>query len=634
MKLTRRQYLAALAAAPVTAGAAAGNGWTPEWDRAILLSAVQRADGSFDPAESMLKRTVGAEYRYHTNMRSTTVHPTRDSLEYALLLLEAGGVERKERAIRALERILALQETDPASKWYGIWGYYLEEPAPKMAPADWNWADFNGSLLLMIENRHGAALPEALRNAVRQAIHHAAYSVRRRNVSMTYTNIAVQGSFVVSAAAELLNDKDLRGYADDRLRRFAATVDETGSFAEYNSPTYANVTIENLTRMAQVLRDESTLRLAGRIHERAWLHLGKHWHVATRQLAPPMSRSYNTDIGAPVWIQKALGNRLSFAALEQLRKGEPPTSGEVALLNYRCPPPIALLFLEPGSPRQHREVFLPAPPPVTPVQGTTWLGKDFCLGSVNRGDFWIQRRPLLGFFGGASRPAHYVQFRFLKDDYDFTSALLYTAQERGQVLGAVNFRTPGGDKHPNLDPVPEGGFQATRMRLIAEINGAPDTVEILANGKRVQPGDGKLASSTRIAVDLGGAKLFFQSRVAVFGKEKPSVSIAREAGKLTISLDLLESPGLVRWQEAGEAYAVFTLAMHGANGSLSDFNSAMAKIAFGETHNGGISQSHWGPLALHAATAPAAISAQDRAYQGMLNGKPIPLMRLSDERLV
>jgi len=88
--------------------------------------------------------------------------------------------------------------------------------------------------------------------------------VRRRNVAMSYTNIAVMGAFVTLAAAEMLGDANLAAYAPDRLRRFARAVDETGGFAEYNSPTYTHVTIANLTRLRMLVRDEDSRALGRR----------------------------------------------------------------------------------------------------------------------------------------------------------------------------------------------------------------------------------------------------------------------------------------------------------------------------------------------------------------------------------
>jgi hypothetical protein len=143
----------------------------------------------------------------------------------------------------------------------------------------------------------------------------------------------VQGTFVTLAAAQLLDDKALWAYATDRQRRFARTVDETGSFAEYNSPTYANVTIVNLTRIRMFVKDAEVLALNARLHDRIWRHLAEHWHVPTLQLAGPMSRCYSTDIGSPLWLQKALGGRLPFATLDEIRSRTAGVAGETGIMH-------------------------------------------------------------------------------------------------------------------------------------------------------------------------------------------------------------------------------------------------------------------------------------------------------------
>ncbi|MBA2646538.1 MAG: hypothetical protein H0U81_07045, partial [Pyrinomonadaceae bacterium] len=60
--------------------------WNADWDRAVILADTRKLDESFDEEAALLKRTIGHEYRYHTNLRNTVAHPTRDSLGYALLL--------------------------------------------------------------------------------------------------------------------------------------------------------------------------------------------------------------------------------------------------------------------------------------------------------------------------------------------------------------------------------------------------------------------------------------------------------------------------------------------------------------------------------------------------------------------
>lgn len=601
MYLTRRQALELAAVPP-----AAAPRWSSQWDRALIEAAVQAYDASFDPQEAMLVRQIGGAYNYHSALGNTRGHPTRESLEYALLLLEAGAPARIGRATRIIERVIALQETDPASKFYGLWGYYLEEPPPRMTPADFNWADFNGSLLLVIHFRHAARLPAALSAKVRQAIRHAAYSVRRRNVAMTYTNIAAKGTFVTLAAGQLLEDRGLWNYATERQRRFARTVDETGSFAEYNSPTYANVTLANLTRIRMFVKDPEVQALNERLHERLWLHLGRHWHVPTRQLAGPMSRCYSTDIGSPLWLQKALGGRLAFASLEDIRARRAVASGEVGVLDYRCPEHLAPLFLEARLPRQHRELFTPQ------VQGTTWLDKDYCLGTVNRGTFWIQQRALLAYWGGPGRPARYAHLRFMHDDYDFSSALLYATQERNRVLGLVTFRNPGGDKHPSLDPIRDGQFQAASLRLRLDIADPQARA--------------RLVDSSLALVERPGLRLAFHLRQGAFGSHRPVLRIGEEEGRLAVIVDLLraEQPVVARWAEADPAYVVFTLTIN----EEPEGDEFQARSEAGRIHL------RWGELEMSGAIRPGPIEQQQAAFSESRSGKPVPAVRLSEESLV
>lgn len=588
-------------------------------------------NAAFDPRESLLARKVGAEYRYHTNLRSTVAHPTRDSLDYALLLLEADAKSERARAI--LDRILKLQEADPESKWYGLWGYYLEEPAPKMSPADWNWADFLGALLLEIEFRRGASLDAASRQRVKAAIRHAAYSVRRRNVAMTYTNIAVQGTFVTLAAAEVLDDADLLKYAKERLVRFARTVDETGSFTEYNSPTYANVTLANLTRIRMFVKDAEAIALARRIEDRAWLHLSRHWHEPTRQLAGPMSRCYSTDIGQPAWIQKALGGGVPFVEFEEIRTAGIP--GEVARLDYRCPSEPAARFVSFGVARQHRELFAAASAAGVAVQGTTYLGSQFCLGSVNQGSFWVQSRPLVAYWGGLERPARAMQVRVLKDDYDFASALLYSTQEDGFVLGSVAFRSPGGDKHPSLDPVKDGRFTCSRLRLRFDFSGLPFNAPFLVDGREPQPG--VRMDGNRVAIDVGGVQVWIRNAGAVFGKPATGLSVEQEGGLLTVSIDFINSPEPRTQAWPGTAYGAFALIMLNAAESLARFDEIAAGLPFaaeaGETLRIGWSTPD-GILSLEAPTRVGEVAALNRSFAELRGSKPVEVRRLSNEPLV
>ncbi|MCU0248117.1 MAG: hypothetical protein MUC42_16235, partial [Bryobacter sp.] len=477
--------LVSLAGCAAETGQTAGRtgGWPAEWNRELVERAAAIADERFDPKERMLRTIIGPGYRYHTKLRDTQAHPTRDSLEYALTLLESGTAERVERAKGILDRVLPLQNSDPESKWYGIWGYYLEEPPEKMEPADWNWADFNGSYLLLIEYRHGAKLGAELRGRVRAATGHAAESIRRRNVSMGYTNIAIKGTFVTMAAAELLSDDSLRQYARERTVRLARQIDETGTFNEFNSPTYARVSLTSLTRYRMYVKDEETRARMGRIERRLWEHMAAHWDAARAQFAGPMSRCYANDIGAPLWLEKALGARLQVADMVNRSTAD----AETAMHDYLCPEDLASRFLKAEERREHVELFgfEKTEAGRLPIQGVTWFGRGFSLGSVNRGDFWNQRRSLLGYFGDRSRPARVVAMRVVKDGYDFSSALLFSVQKGPRVAGLVNFRNPGGDRHISLDPIKDGKFKCGRLFLELRVEGLEDAYELAESEQSV-----------------------------------------------------------------------------------------------------------------------------------------------------
>lgn len=585
-------------------------GWPASWDR-ILVEKFVRAEGErFDAKEHMVTRLLGAEYRYHTKLREQRAHPTRESLEYALGCLEIGGEERVDRARLVIGRVLSLQVTDPKSEWYGIWGWYMEEPPNRMAPADWNWADFNGATLLLIELRHGSKLPDDLRTRVREAILHAARSVMRRNVSMSYTNIAVMGTFVTLGAGELLGDAELNGYARERVQRLARAIDETGSFEEYNSPTYARVTLVNLARIGMFVKDAASKRVAARIEERVWRHLAARWDAPRMQFAGPMSRCYSTDLGAPAWLDKGLNGRLGLVQ-EQLLTGDL----ETAIHGLRCPESVAPGFLKPEGPRQTRELFVLGREGERPVQGTTYLAQEYSLGSVNRGDFWNQRRPLLAYWGDASQPAKNVQMRVVKDGYDFASALLFSVQQSNCVLGLVNFRNPGGNRHISLDPIKDGAFECGRLFLELDFEGL--------NGAQ-----GTKLEGNRLTVDSGQLAAVFEVRGGRFGSQTPRLKLTPAANSAVLTVDLLPEggPHQVKWSQTGEAWLLFTLALGGEAGG-----------AFTFEHKGGVIEAGWaspaGRLWLKGASRVAPVDEQTSAFDERIDAQPVPVVRLSEARL-
>lgn len=633
--------------------------WNEDWNKALIAAAVKRFVPNYDEKESLLQAKIGASYRYHTNLRNTTAHVTRDSLEYAFLLLEEGGTESKKRALKIIERMLALQSAEADKPYFGLWSYYLEEPLEKMSPPDYNWADFCAAWLLLINHRHQSALPDNLKSQIHQAVSRAAECVKRRDVSPYYTNIAFAGSFVTVSAAELLEDKKLAEYATERWRKLARTIDETGSFAEYVSPTYNWVALVNIMRTRMLVKNAEVLSLNEKIHRRVWEHLAAHFHAPTAQFAAPMSRCYATDLASPVWLQKALDGRLQFISLDEIKAVKiPAESGENAIHPFECPPDLREKFLTLNKSRQHREIFVGGrilidnaaiaegivtrKKEVRPVQGTTFFAPEYSLGSANRSDFWVQRRSFGLYWGDQSRPARYLQMRVLKDDYDFVSGLFYSAQNENCVLGAVNFRTPGGEKHPTLDILPASGFDASRLYLQFLINGLLPDAPVLINGKPLA----KLEKvpkldETRICIETETCRFCLAPRHVEFGAQVPKLRfVPKENGQIAIEIDLIRGKQKINWAETGKALIAFTFQADDLkkDANLAAFDERIAgqkftgKMEKDRAHF--VWQSATGNLELVAGRAVQSIQTQDEIFEEKLNGTSVPLVRLSEKRII
>ncbi len=500
-----------------------------------LQQALAPLHARYDPKEHMLREPFSSP-GYHTTLKDGYIHSTRSSLNYAVALLDTGDPAFRSRAEAVLTRVINLQDQDPASKTYGIWSWFLEEPLDKMSPPDWNWADFCGTALLQVAIYHSNDVsPEVLRN-VNAAVQHAARSIRKRNVGPGYTNIAIMGTYVTLVAAELYDISDLREYALARWRRFYDYTMQNAGFSEYNSPTYTIVALKELARLRQHARDPEALRMTEEIYGMAWKDIASHFHAPTRQWAGPHSRCYQTLLTPEPLdlIQRATGGRVAFGvdrpSLEELHLPAP------------CPAELEPMFTHLEKRREFRQTFIKGEPPVI---GTTLLDPEFALGSVNRADLWNQRRPLIAYFGTARNPA-YLRVRFLHDDYDFATTQFFSVQKGGCVLGGIDFATDGGDRHPSLDKIQNGTITAKDLRLRFEFGGAAASLDLIAPKTLAE------------AAQVKFGKTRFELRVpwAVWGNNTGAWQTGKDAQKGLALLDVVLYRGELkafRMSELGRA---------------------------------------------------------------------------------
>ena len=422
--------------------------------RQRLMKALEQRNAQYDPKVNMLESEFSSP-GYHTTLKGGTVHRTRQSLSYAIALLDTKVDSLQQRAFRIMDKVIALQDQDPESETYGIWPWFLEEPLDQMSPPDWNWADFCGARLLEIVLTHNDILPDSLRKEVKNSVICAVESIKERDVGPGYTNIAIMGTFVTYTASELYDLPEINKYARDRLERFYDFTLHHGGFTEYNSPTYTRVALDELYRMKKYITDPQLTPMIDSLYHIGWDVIARHFHSPTRQWSGPHSRCYHTllDNDTYGWLTRASGGELNFG----VNKPE--------MLEHRfdhtIPSSLMHYFKHLEVSRSEVDTFINKEPPVI---GTTYLTPQFTLGSVNRSNFWNQRRNILAYWGNYKNP-RYMNVRFLHDDYDFAVANVFSVQERGKVLTGINFATNGGDTHISLDRIENGIFKANDLRL-------------------------------------------------------------------------------------------------------------------------------------------------------------------------
>lgn len=421
---------------------------------------------------------------YHTRIaEGAMTHPTRDSMDYALRLLERGDPASADRASLIIAAVLPLQDVDPKSDSYGTWPWLFEEPVIQMQPPDMNWAVFiGGRLIEMLAHRE--RLTPDLCQQMRASLRHACASIVKRNVAPSYTNIAIAGAGVVCAVGEDLDDPTLLAWGRNALQRVLDDTRSNGGFAEYNSPTYTIVAMQELERAQRLVHDLKARQSAESLREIAWDTIATHFHPGTQQWAGPHNRTYHDLLDAGQ--RRFLADRTGVA-IGGVTPAQPTRDAQTA-----CPEALVERFKR--LPRDPQEVISPfrSGDVRTGVIGTTWLTEGACLGSVNHSELWTQRRPLIGYWRGVSTPAGdssvaVLRLRFLKDGRDFASAWIVSAQHGPRVLSTISFAPRLGDFHVSLDRPKDEKFTASDLRVRLELSGGG------AKAKQVSPGVFELA---------------------------------------------------------------------------------------------------------------------------------------------
>jgi hypothetical protein len=487
---------------------------------------------------------------YHTTIKSADfVHPTRDSLTYALALLDSELEEYKQRAFEIIDKLVSLQDSEPSSPTFGIWSWFYEEPLAQMSPPDWNWADFCGKRLLLAMVRHGARFPAPLYERTKRAVYISCDAIIKRNVGPEYTSIAIMGAFVTLIAGECFGEERYAAYGLDRLEKFYRHTKACGTFTEYNSPTYTVVAIEELSSILTETDNLDAKRMVSELLDLAWEMVAFHFHPVLKQWSGPHARSYATMLSPETlsFLQMACGGKVKFLEEEAF-----DYSVEWYRNRIECPEKYDSYFTEIGV-REREQTIVKA---VTAKKwATMYADAKFALGTFHSNIMWNQCRNLLAYMANGAL-CTYLHLRVLHDGYDYSSAVFNSVQHIGDVLFGIGFATDGGGTHPNLDMV-NGKITASDLRIRFELGGCQDSITI-----DQQEGD--------IFIDISGMRLTIRTLYGTLDQASDFPwAISREEDKACVDLVLYSGqPREFDFHEIGCACFVFAFAVSDGDAGL------------------------------------------------------------------
>ena len=248
-------------------------------------------------------------------------HATIPGMNLAAQLIENGTPLDMEWAEKVLDAVFESQERRLGAPHYGNFTWEREDEMVE----DMNAVHFTIMPLIKAMLRCGGSVPASLRNKGLEGIRLGLEAIARIDVHLRYTTITAADVFDTCIGGELLNDEALMARGRDKLRRWLAFTDRSGTFYEYNCPGYTGMSIERLAELAALSNDNQTRTIARVFAARMGLSALLHGHPVTSRWSGPFSRAYQPQVEAKTpseigqmrhWVASGILPEWAAAALE------------------------------------------------------------------------------------------------------------------------------------------------------------------------------------------------------------------------------------------------------------------------------------------------------------------------------
>ncbi len=228
-------------------------------------------------------------------------------------LLQRGSVEDRRRACEALQAILKYQFDEPGKAYDGTWYRFPEEPHPGgkgiWRGYDPNWREFIGTTLAIILLDYEQYLPQTLVKGIDDAMRRTIRGTLTRNLSASYTNIALMHAFLLLFAGERLGEPGWVSTGEQFAREVYRLFALNNTFSEFNSPTYYGVDLYALGLWRTYATSPLLQQLGAEMEAGLWKDIALMYHAGMKNMAGPYDRSYGMDmqqyattIGMWIWM--------------------------------------------------------------------------------------------------------------------------------------------------------------------------------------------------------------------------------------------------------------------------------------------------------------------------------------------
>jgi hypothetical protein len=336
-------------------------------------------------------------------------------------LLARGEPEDVRRANVLLHNLLHAQDTDASFvQGYGTFKNVLAQPFPSGEGALWdskayesyggcvpnpanidsNNALFVALAIVMVEALFSDRIEPELRERLKAALHAACVGNAPReigyfgdNMCAAYSNPWMLRAVCTAFAAEWVGDAELAARAEGWARETEAAFSRFGTPGEFNSPTYAGVTMMALGA-AQYVPHSTIGRIAPGILRELWASLAEVYNPTLGEIAGPWDRTYGYSLSqyyATVGATIAPVTGLQAAPFPQPLIGAEHGS-DVALLPLQM---LVAPYVEAALTREDRAKFTALTPhtyapkafspphDLSPRQYSFYVGQGLNIGGVS-----------------------------------------------------------------------------------------------------------------------------------------------------------------------------------------------------------------------------------------------------------